>query len=101
MRKRNMIVKVHLNEEEHRYLKEQVELSGFTTEQYLRRLIAGKEIRQRPPEKMTDLLRQLSAIGNNINQIAKVANTYKNISQDELKNMQRMIKDIWLKVEEL
>ena len=96
-----MIVKVYLNEEEHRYLKGHVKLSGFTTELYLRRLIAGKEIRQRPPEKMTDLLRQLSAIGNNINQIAKVANTYKNISQDELKNMQRMIKDIWLKVEEL
>lgn len=89
-----------MNEEEHRYLKEQVKLSGFTTEQFLRRLIAGKESRQRPPEKMTELLRQLAAIGNNINQIAKVANTYKNISQDESKDMQRMIKDIWLKVEE-
>ena len=87
-----MIVKVYLNEEEYRYLKEQGKLSGFTTGQFLRRLIAGKEIRQRPPEKMTELLRQLAAIGNNINQIAKIANTYKNISQDELKNMQRMIK---------
>lgn len=69
-----------LYEAEYQYLKKQVDLSGFPMEVYLRRLIAGKEIKQRPPEKMTELLRQLSAIGNNINQIAKVANTYKNIS---------------------
>lgn len=101
MRKRNMIVKVHLNEEEHRYLKEQVELSGFTTEQYLRRLIAGKEIRQRPPEKMTELLRQLSAIGNNINQIAKIANTYKRVTSEELEQVLEMQRTIWKAIEEL
>ena len=70
-------------------------------EVYLRRLIAGKEIKQRPPEKMTELLRQLAAIGNNINQIAKIANTYKRVTSEELEQVLEMQRVIWKAIEEL
>jgi len=101
VRKRNIIVKVHLNEAEREHLKEQVQISGFTTEQFLRRLIAGKEIKPRPPENMTELLRQLSAIGNNINQLTRVANTCKSVRQETLEQVLEMQAAIWRSIEEL
>lgn len=53
--------------------------SGLKREQVLRKLIIGVELRPRPPDAYADLLRELSAIGNNINQIAYWANARKGI----------------------
>lgn len=53
--------------------------SGLKREQVLRKLILGVELRPRPPDAYADLLRELSAIGNNINQIAYWANARKGI----------------------
>ena len=63
-----------MNETEHRHLKEQVAISGFPMEVYLRTLIAGEKMRPRPPNEYAEIRRQLAAIGNNINQIARKAN---------------------------
>ena len=63
-----------MNETEHRHLKEQVAISGFPMEVYLRTLIAGEKMRPRPPNEYAELRRQLAAIGNNINQIARSVN---------------------------
>ena len=49
-------------------------ISGFPTEVYLRALIAGEKMRPRPPNEYAEIRRQLAAIGNNINQIARKAN---------------------------
>lgn len=86
IRRRNKRVEIHLTEEEHTHLKEQVALSGFTTEQFIRNLIDGVEIRPRPPDELPELLAQLSAIGNNINQIAALP-TAENMSQKGKWNM--------------
>ena len=50
---------------------------------------------------VTELLRQLSAIGNNINQIAKIANTYKRVTSEELEQVLEMQRTIWKAIEEL
>ena len=63
-----------MNEAEHRHLKEQVAISGFPMEVYLRALIAGEKMRPRPPNEYAEIRRQLAAIGNNINQLALKAN---------------------------
>ena len=63
-----------MNETEHRHLKEQVAISGFPMEVYLRTLIAGEKMRPRPPNEYTEIRRQLAAIGNNINQITRAVN---------------------------
>ena len=60
-----------MNETEHRHLKEQVAISGFPMEVYLRTLIAGEKMQPRPPNEYAEIRRQLAAIGNNINQIAR------------------------------
>lgn len=41
----------------------------------VRLLIKGYEPKERPDERFYDVMRQLSAIGNNINQLASKANT--------------------------
>lgn len=49
-------------------------ISGFPTEVYLRALIAGEKMRPRPLNEYAEIRRQLAAIGNNINQIARTVN---------------------------
>lgn len=72
------------------HLQKQVVLSGLKTEPFLRKLIMGAEIKPRPPEAYGKLLRELSAIGNNINQIAHIANMKKEVSMDEIMAAQRL-----------
>ena len=74
MRQRNHALILRLNDEELKHLKDQVVASGLTTQTFLRLLIAGQKIKPRRPEVFIDLLHELSAIGNNINQIARSVN---------------------------
>lgn len=69
MRSRAKQILVRLNEPEYRYLKKQLATSGLKQEPFIRSLIMGISIRPRPPDGYAALLRELSAIGNNINQI--------------------------------
>ena len=101
IRKRSISILFRLNEAEHLHLKEQVALSGHTTEQFIRNLIAGVEMRPRPPDEMADILRQLSAIGNNINQIARAANARGFVRQEELEQITAMQSEIWRMVKRL
>ncbi len=73
-----------MNEQEYRHLKKQAELSGMRVDPFVRNLVAGVQLRPRPPDTFADLVRELSAIGNNINQIAYWANAQKSISEDEV-----------------
>ena len=86
---------VRMNEEEYAHLKKLTEASGLKMEPLIRKLIMGQEIHQRPPAEMPELLRQMSAIGNNINQIAKVANSSKFVRQEDIKEIQKMQSDLW------
>lgn len=73
-----------MNEQEYRHLKKQAELAGMRVDPFVRNLVAGVQLRPRPPDTFADLVRELSAIGNNINQIAYWANAQKSISEDEV-----------------
>ena len=74
MRKRYNRVEIHLTEEEHRHLKKQVSNTGLSTEAFIRSLIMGVTLYPRPPDEYVEIRRQLAAIGNNINQIARAVN---------------------------
>ena len=84
MRKRNRHVSVWMNEQEYRHLKKQAEIAGLGIDPFIRTLVAGIQIRPRPPDTYAALLRELSAIGNNVNQIAYWANATKGIGQAEI-----------------
>ena len=84
IRRRNKRVEIHLTEEEHERLKKQAYMTGFSIEQYLRNLIDGHPMKPFPKNEMSEIKRQLAAIGNNINQIAKIANTYDRVRQSDV-----------------
>ena len=101
MHTRNKAVLVRLTEKEKEYLKKQAEITGLKVEPFLRSLIMNSKLKPRPPEVYAKLLRELSAIGNNINQIAYIANANKNISNAKVIEACDLIKKAWIYVKEL
>ena len=87
-------VSLRLDSTEYAYLRKLSTDPGLKMEPVIRRLIVGAELRSRPPDEIAALLRQLSAMGNNINQIAKVANASGFVRMkdvEHIKSMQKML----------
>ncbi|MBE7003473.1 MAG: MobC family plasmid mobilization relaxosome protein [Ruminococcaceae bacterium] len=95
MRKRPIKLSLRLNEPEYEHLKEQAALSGFPMEQYLRSLIANEKMRPRPPNEYAEIRRQLAAIGNNINQIARAVNARGFASKEDIDAVTEAKRQIW------
>lgn len=81
MRKRNIRTQVWLNPNEAKRLESCSKKSGLSRESYLRLLINGYEPKVLPPLEYHALIRELNAIGNNLNQIAAHANATKHIDK--------------------
>lgn len=84
MRYRRNFIGLWLDGKEYSHLQRQCEISGLTASTLMRKLIMGVQLRPRPPDTYAALLRELSAIGNNINQIAYWANARKSVSESEI-----------------
>lgn len=100
MRKREHFIGLWLNDAEYQRLLKQCELSGLSTSALIRHAISGMEIKPRPPDTYAALLRELSAIGNNVNQIAYWANARKSVTDAEIKNAAALIREAWRLVKE-
>ena len=64
VRKRRFVVSFHVDEKELSFLNRQVATSSLNREEYLRTLIAGKEIHPRPCTHHADLLRKVAGLCN-------------------------------------
>ena len=95
MRERNHFVGLWLDEKEYGHLQKQCSVTGFSASALIRKLIAGVQLRPRPPGEYTKLLRELSAIGNNINQIAYWANARKSIHEAEIVDAVQLVRKAW------
>lgn len=62
---------------------------------YLRTLIAGEKMRPRPPNEYAEIRRQLAAIGNNINQIARAVNARGFASGEDIAAITAAQETIW------
>ena len=100
MRERNHFVGLWLNDEELSHLREQCEITGLSASVLIRQAIAGVQLRQRPPDEYAPLLRVLSSIGNNVNQIAHWANAKKSIQEAEIKQAILLANKAWNLVKE-
>ena len=74
--KRNNVkqITVRLTADEYAHVKQLSKDSGLKMEPAIRTLIMGVNLYPRPPDEYAEIRRQLAAIGNNINQIARKAN---------------------------
>ena len=75
MRARNNRMMLRLNDKEHESLIKSSEKVGVPREVYLRMLIMGTQPKEKPSADLYGMMKELNAIGNSLNQIAKVANS--------------------------
>ena len=85
---------VRLTAEEYTHLKQLAAEAGMPMEPLIRKLIMGSVIRPRPPDEYVKLLREINAVGNNINQIAHIANAERHISADKIEEVLKMQDEI-------
>ena len=101
MKIRNRKITVRLSEKERKFLGEQADAGGMKIEPYIRELIMGNEVKSRPKEEWAEVVRQVAAVGNNINQIARNTNMGMEVTVDILKEVLEMQKQIWERVKNL
>ncbi len=94
MRTRTHPVSLWLTDQEHDHLKRQAEISGLKIDPFIRQLITGVNLRPRPPDTYAALLRELSAIGNNINQLAHQANARGEATREEITEAARLVRQV-------
>ena len=75
-------------------LKKKAKKACLTEAALIRLLIRGYEPREKPDERFYDAMRELSAIGNNINQLARKANAGF-ASRDEVTRALRMLDRVY------
>ena len=100
MRERTIRIDVYLSAEEARKLTSLCQLSGLSKSTIIRQSILGCEIKSRPPDSYKDLVRELSAIGNNINQVAHLANAQGGIASSQVAELTDCMSKIWRLVQE-
>ncbi len=92
MRERNLEFHIRLNDIEYDKLEEMSLKSKMTKSDVIRNLILEKEIKEKPGYEFYEVMKELSKIGVNLNQIAYRAN--KNNSID--KNYYKELANEWL-----
>ena len=100
IRKRDHFIGVWLDDTEYRHLEEQRAKSGLTASALIRKSILGVQLRPRPPDTYGALLRELNAIGVNINQIAHWANAREGVSAAEIQEVSALVARVWRLVKE-
>lgn len=100
MRKRNKHISVWMTEQEYTHLKQQAARSGLGIDPFIRNLVRGVEIRAKTPDCYNALLRELSAIGNNVNQLAHQANARGEATRAEIRSASALVQEAWRLVRE-
>lgn len=83
--KRNIEKHILMNRVEAQDLQKKAKKSCLSEAALIRLLIKGYEPREKPDDRFYDAMRQLSSIGNNINQLAAQANTLGFVDAPKLK----------------
>ena len=99
MRERTIKQQIWLNQQEKNLLKEKAKKVGLTESEFLRSCIKGYKIKEQPTEEIKNFQRDITGIANNINQIARIANSSRYISNNDLDYVQNKVIDFILKFE--
>ena len=101
MRENAKTMTLRLNAAEYAHLCQQAEAAGLKKEPFVRTLIMGVNLRPRPPDEYAEIRRQLAAIGNNINQIARAVNARGFATKEEIAVITAAQEMIWTIAEQL
>lgn len=91
---------VHLSDVELAKLEQDTKVAGLCREKYIRLALMNITIHPRPPDSYKKVLLQLSAYGNNLNQIAHVVNATGKVTTDQLDKALNLLEKTWDYVED-
>lgn len=91
---------VHLSDVELAKLEQDTKVAGVCREKYIRLALMNITIHPRPPDSYKKVLLQLSAYGNNLNQIAHVVNATGKATTDQLDKALNLLEKTWDYVED-
>ena len=95
MLKRQQQLTVRFTDEEYAALKGKADIAGMKMEPFVRQLVEGYTIKPRPPDSYVRLSQQVAAVGNNLNQLAHIANATGKVSDHSLQQAQQLMEEIW------
>ena len=98
MRTRTHRIEFYLNDREYEKFIRAVKKSGLNLSTYLRHLVKDRIPQDRPPQDYFDILKEIRAIGNNINQIAYVANATGDINASSYIEKSNELSRLYLKI---
>lgn len=94
-RTRKIQVRCRLTKEEHDFLKQRINDSPYDNFQnYARHLLLAGEIKFVDYTELKQLKWEINKIGNNINQVVRLANQFEDISQEDIEDLLKTIKQI-------
>lgn len=101
--KRNNVkqITIRLTADEYAHVKQLSKSSGLKMESAIRALVMGVNLYPRPPDEYAEIRRQLAAIGNNINQIARAVNARGFASGEDIAAITAAQEKIWSITERL
>lgn len=83
--KKNKLVKAYLSEKEYEKLNYLCRRTGFSKSKLIRMLIDLKSLKEAPTVDYSTLIREMRAVGNNLNQLALVANSKSWCNEKEIR----------------
>ena len=107
-RERFIFLSIRISPQENEELLKKLEQTKMNKSEFVRKAISNVEIKEKPDREFYNTTQQLIRIGNNLNQIAKKANSLDFINTkeyqenaDELKNLITEIKEKYLEENKL
>ena len=91
MRKRTIKKQIWINQTENNLLKAKTKKSGLNESEFLRSCIKGYKIKEQPTKEIREFIKQITGIANNINQIAKVVNTKRDVRDEDLEYLKNAV----------
>ena len=91
---------MRFTEKEYIQLKSKCDAASMKMEPFLRALVSGCTLRERPPDSYKALASQVAAIGNNLNQLTRLANSTGKIENAQLAEANRMMQRVWRLMQE-
>ena len=101
MRKRSHQIILRLNDYELTLLKTRMAEEDMNCSKLLRHLITDVSLKTYDTETLKAMLAQMSKIGSNVNQIARVANSAKEVEKEQIAQACLQVNQLWRMVKEM
>lgn len=100
MSNRKHLIRLRLNQAEHDQFIKLVEESGLSQSAFMRQLINGATLVQRPCEHHGELLSSLSDISNIVGEILRCSQAEETLTAQDAAKLQTLLSDTWRIVSE-